>query len=493
MRFLLLLLFTVNTCFAQTSKSANTIQRPKLVVGLVIDQMRWDFLYRYYDKYKENGGFKRLINKGFSCENTQINYIPTYTACGHTCLYTGSVPAIHGITGNNWYDTVTKKYMYCTEDRSVNGVGNNDDAGQMSPRNMLVTNICDELRITTNFKNKVIGISIKDRGAILPAGHAANAAYWYDGTTGKFISSTYYMNELPSWINKFNERKYPDNKELPSTPLGNTVIKELGIQAINNEELGKDSITDFLALSFSTPDYVGHAYGPNSPEIENIYLKLDIELAELFQFLDNKIGKDQYLLFLSADHGAAHSIDFDIEHKLPGRPLEINFEKATDSLLKLKFGNYKFINLWSNNQIFLNHLVIDSAKADKKLIIRTIVDFLSAQTAVQRVFAYNDLMTTPLQEAIRERATNGYYPSHTGDIQLILKAGYTGMSGKGTTHGSWNPYDSHIPLVWYGWKIKPGKTNREVHMTDVAPTVAALLKIQMPSGCIGTVIEEVTK
>jgi len=541
MRYLFFLLLLVNTCLAQTPKPVNAVQRPKLVVGVVIDQMRWDFLYRYYDRYKTNGGFKKLIDKGFSCENTYINYIPTYTACGHTCLYTGSVPAIHGITGNNWYDTVTNKYMYCTEDKTVNGVGNNNDAGQMSPRNMLVTNICDELKIATNFRSKVIGISVKDRGAILPAGHAANAAYWFDGGTGNFISSTYYMKELPKWVTDFNNRKLPDeylkagwntlypvdtyaqsmtiddfndgaapdklNKfphqydnldkknygALPGTPYGNTIVKEMAMAAVNNENIGRDSIADFLTVSFSTPDYVGHAYGPNSIEVEDIYLRLDKELAELFDFLDKKVGKDQYLVFLSADHGAAHSIHFNTLNKLPGQPIGVNFEKATDSVLKAKFGNYQFVKLWSNNQVFLNYKVIDSVKADAKLITKAVVDFLAAQTAVQRVFAYGDLMNIPLQHTIRERAINGYFPSHTGDIQVILKAGYTGMSGNGTTHGSWNPYDSHIPLLWYGWKIKQGKTNRETYMTDVAATLAALLKIQMPSGCVGTVIEEVTK
>ncbi len=219
------------------------------------------------------------------------------------------------------------------------------------------------------------------------------------------------------------------------TPYGNTIIKEMAMAAVNNEELGKDSIADFLAVSFSTPDYVGHAYGPNSIEIEDIYLRLDKELGELFDFLDKKVGKDQYLVFLSADHGAAHSIHFNTLNKLPGEPLEINLEKATDSILKTKFGDHKFVKLWSNGQIFLNHQLIDSAKADKKAITKTIIDFLSAQTAVQRVFAYSDLMTIPLQQTIRERAINGYYPSHTGDIQTILKAGYTGMSGNGTTHG----------------------------------------------------------
>lgn len=541
MRFLLFFLLIANIAFSQSSSGpANPVKRPKLVVGLVVDQMRWDFLYRYYDRYANDGGFRRLINKGFSCENTFINYIPTYTACGHTCLYTGSVPAIHGITGNDWYDTLTKKSMYCAGDPTVNGVGTASTAGQMSPRNMLVTTICDELKIATNFRSKVIGVAIKDRGAVLPAGHAANAAYWYDGGSGNFISSTYYMETLPKWVVDFNNRKLPDTYfkmgwktlypvgtyvqsttiekynegiaadkvrkfpydytdnigknygALPGTPYGNTITKEMAMAAVNNEELGKDSITDFLAVSFSTPDYVGHGYGPNSIEVEDIYLRLDKELGELFRFLDTKVGKDQYLLFISADHGVAHSINFDMQNKLPGRPFVSGLREGTEAALKTKFGDYKLVKVWSNNQLFLDHALIDSLKADKKEIVKTIIGYLQTQEGVDRVFEFSQLMNIPLQEKIRMRAINGYFPAHSGDIQILLKAGYTGMSGNGTTHGSWNPYDSHIPLVWYGWNVKPGKTNRETYMTDVAPTIAAMLKIQMPSGCVGTVVEEIT-
>ncbi len=542
-KYLLSLLLLASNCIYSQKGNVpgKSLQRPKLIVGIVVDQMRWDFLYRYYDRYLPDGGFKRLVNKGFSCENTYINYIPTYTACGHTCLYTGSVPAIHGITGNGWYDNRLDKWTYCTEDKTVQGVNNNSDAGQMSPKNMLVSTITDELRIATNFRSKVIGISIKDRGAILPAGHAANAAYWYDGSSGGFISSTYYMSELPQWLQNFNKKKladtyfkmgwntlypietyvqsmttkdyyegvepdkiksFPYNYEdnigksygsFPGTPYGNTIIKDLAIEAIQHEQLGKDSITDFLAISFSTPDYIGHGYGPNSIEVEDVYLRLDKELGEFFRFLDTKVGKDQYLVFISADHGAAHSIHFNTLNKLTGQPLKVHLEKTAEEVLKDTFGDHKLIKAWTNHQALLNRRLIDSLKLDKAAITQTIINTISAQEGVDRVFAYDQLMSIPLQETIRQRAINGYYPSRLGDIQYILSAGYTGMTGNGTTHGSWNPYDSHIPLVWYGWNIKPGKTNRETYMTDVAPTISALLRIQMPNGCVGTVIQEVVQ
>lgn len=540
-RLFLVLVLLQNLGLAQTGRSPGGIQRPKLVVGLVVDQMRWDYLYRYYDRYAADGGFKRLIDKGFSCENTFINYLPTYTACGHTCLYTGSVPAIHAITGNEWFDKQAGRIIYCTEDKSVKGVGTDAAAGQMSPRNMHATTVCDELKLATNFRSKVIGVAFKDRGGILPAGHAANAAYWYEPASGQWISSTYYMDELPKWVNDFNAKKLPDsylrqgwntlypvntyvqstNDEnafegkpfgekakgfpydlhefagknygmLTYTPFGSTVTKEMAMAAVNGEQLGADSITDFLAVSFSTPDYVGHTFGPNSIEAEDTYLRLDKDLGELFNFLDKKIGKDQYLVFLSADHGAAHAANFSGQHKLPGGAIPYGGpEKKLDSALRVRFGNYKFIEAAENSQIFLDHRLIDSVKADKKAMTAFIIDFLSTQEGIDRVFDLTDAANITLPQTIKERVINGYYPMRCGDIQYIFKPGWMSGNGKGTTHGSWNPYDAHIPLVWYGWKVKPGKLNRETHMTDVAATIAAMLKIQMPSGCIGTVIEEV--
>ncbi len=338
---------------AQATAGSNVIQRPKLVVGIVVDQMRWDYLYRYYDRYEPDGGFKRLLNQGFSCENTFIPYTPTVTACGHTSIYTGSVPAIDGITGNEWWDYNTSQFVYCTEDDNVKAVGGNTDAGKMSPHNLLVTTIGDELRLATNFRNKVIGIALKDRAAILPAGHSANAAYWYDEKTGDWITSSYYINDLPKWVKDLNAKKlvdsyyaqnwntlYPLNTYLQSepgkgfphnlsqfagknygvlaaTPYGNTFTFEMAKAAITGEQLGTDSSSDLLAISISSPDYIGHTFGPNSAEQEDDYLRLDKDLGDFFRFLDKQIGKGKYLVFLSADHGVAHVPAFLKEHKIP--------------------------------------------------------------------------------------------------------------------------------------------------------------------------------
>ncbi|MHA4845787.1 alkaline phosphatase PafA [Flavitalea antarctica] len=539
--------FVISLTFAQTKSApattAATKLRPKLVVGIVVDQMRWDYLYRYYDRYAANGAFKKFLNQGFSCENALIPYTPTITACGHTCIYTGSVPAIHGITGNGWWDREMSRSVYCTEDKDVKTVGATGNAGEMSPRNMLVTSIADELKLATNFRSKVIGIAIKDRGAILPAGHSADAAYWYDGRTGNFVTSTWYMNEEPDWVKAFNGRKlmngyyekgwntlYPINsyvqstkddnvyegkpfgaeqKGFPydlkkfvdksygvvsSTPYGNTLTIEMAKAAIENEKMGADQVTDLLAISFSTPDYIGHTFGPNSIEVEDNYLRLDKEMGEFFTYLDSKVGKGEYLVFLSADHGVSHVPGFNKENKLPGGVIpDEKWNREINDGLKSQFGADKLVVTNTNYQVHLNNRLIDSMKLDREPIKKWIIGYLNRQPEISRAFDLEDVAGTTLNAKIKEMVSNGYYPKRGGDIQMILQPGYIDGGATGTTHGSWNPYDARVPMLFYGWKVKPGKLNRETHMTDIAPTISALLKIQNPSGNVGQAVEEVLR
>jgi len=527
--------------FAQTKSVTNTIARPKLVVGIVVDQMRWDFLYRYYDRYASNGGFKRFLNQGYSCENTLIPYTPTVTACGHTTIYSGSVPSIHGITGNAWYDSQLGRIVYCTEDTAVSAVGGTGAGGQMSPKNMLVTTICDELRLATNFRSKVIGIAFKDRGGILPAGHSANAAYWYDGSTGDWITSTYYMNELPAWVKSFNNKKLPkkyyglnwntlypintyvqstpdekgyegkalgaDKNGFPyslekfidknysaiaSTPYGNTLTVDMAKAAIDAEQLGTDNSTDFLAVSFSSPDYIGHSFGPNSIEIEDTYLRLDKDLGNFFTYLDTKVGKGQYLVFLSADHGVSQIPGFLKEHKIPSGTVNSGaIMTGFNMQLKEKFGRDRLIVSMYNYQVHLNQPLIDSTGLNVSAIKKWIIDSLKNTEGIAQVLELQQLGTAPLNGSLKNMLANGYFPQRSGDIQILFKPHWIDGGSSGTTHGLWAPYDAHIPLLWYGWNIKPGKTNRVTYMTDIAPTLAAMLKIQMPSGSVGKVIEEV--
>ena len=524
--------------FAQ--KQENSVPRPKLVVGLVVDQMRWDYLYRFYDRYTE-GGFKRLLREGFNCENTQINYVPTVTAIGHATIYTGSVPAIHGIAGNDFIVNATGREMYCTEDPTVQTVGSPSKAGEMSPRNMFTSTIADELKLATNFRSKAIGVALKDRGSILPAGHAADAAYWYDSRTGNFITSTYYMKELPAWVQKFNDQKLPakylskdwntlydiktyvqstadDNayegswgdKTRPVfpvatskmfekdfdiirvTPYGNTLTAEMAKAAVVNEQLGQRGVTDFLAVSFSSPDYVGHKFGINAIETEDTYLRLDKDLADFFTFLDTKIGKGKYTLFLTADHAAAHNISFLVDNKIPSARFSgSSLQRSLNSKLEEKFGAKNLVLSMSNYQVHLNYRAMDSMSLDESAVGDLIVAALLRDTNISFAANMHNIGKAVVPAEIRERMINGYNAERSGSIFFALKPAMSSSGSTGTSHGVWNPYDSHIPLIWMGWGIKRGKTFRQVGMTDIAPTIAALLRIQEPNGCIGKPITEI--
>jgi predicted AlkP superfamily pyrophosphatase or phosphodiesterase len=530
--------------FVFTNLPANSsaqASKPKLVVGLVIDQMRWDYLYRYNALYSK-GGFKRLINEGFTAENTLIPYVPTYTAVGHSCIYTGSVPAIMGIVGNNWYDRAANKFVYCTDDSTVSTVGNTGIAGKMSPANLWATTVTDELRLSNNFKSKVIGIALKDRGAILPVGHSANAAYWYDG--GKWISSTHYMTILPDWVSKFNEKdvagtymrndwntllpieKYDlstgDDKpyenvirgekttvfphrlslietkdkyeSFRTTPWANTFTFDFAKAAIENEGLGKNTVTDFLAVSISSTDYIGHTFGPNSIEIEDCYLRLDKDIESFLNFLDTKLGKGNYTIFLSADHGVAHTPAFLNEHKIPGGIFdETEMMKDLNKQIEERSGVKATVKSVMNYQVYLNRKNITDGGKTLAEVKQWVMDILNERDFITNVIDLDKLGETSLPSPQKQMLINGYNPKRSGDIQFIFKPGYFDGGKRGTTHGLWNPYDAHIPCLFFGWGVKQGKTNRETYMTDIAPTVAALLHIQMPSGNVGKVISELIK
>lgn len=512
--------------------------RPKLVVGIVIDQMRWDYLHRYEARYSKNG-FKRLLNQGYSFDQTYINYVPSLTAIGHASIFTGSVPAIHGIVGNEWYDQVTGKMKYCVEDSLVTSVGTSSNAGKMSPRNLLATTITDELLLATNFRSKVIGISLKDRAAILPAGHKPTGAFWIDDTTGEFVTSSWYMNSLPAWVQKFNQEKRPaslvakgwntlypissyiqstkddviwerafpkdekisfpyDTKKfyesnpgiIRNTPFGNTLILDFARAAIEGNSLGKGIETDFLAINCASTDYVGHQFATNSIEIEDTYLRLDKDLESFFNYLDKTVGKENYLLFLTADHGGAHAVNFLKENKFEAGLLQSkSLIKPLNLQLEKDFGIKNLVLSIYNYQVNFNQALIKTNKLDFREIKKQTIDFLKFKEGIQFVVDADEVSSSSLPKQLKMMIANGYNYRGSGSVTIITQPGWFDGPVRGGTHGVWNPADTHIPLIFMGWNVKKGNSSDKVHITDIAPTIASMLNIQVPNGSIGEVLK----
>lgn len=472
------------------------IQRPKLVVGLVVDQMRWDYLYYYYNQYRTDG-LRRLVDQGFSFENTLINYVPAVTAVGHSSIYTGSVPALTGIVSNNFY--LHDKWIYCCNDPSVKTVGSNSDEGKMSPRNLLASGLGDMLKMATDCKAKVIGISIKDRAAILPAGHSGDAAYWWDTAAGHFITSTYYMNQLPEWVKTVNKKvaAKPGTNVITSV-AGVTKTFQMAEAALDNEQLGQDSVTDLLAISVSSTDAIGHTYGTRGQMNHDVFMELDKQLALFMNKLDEKVGKGQWLLFLSADHGASHNHNLLRQRRMAAGGLDFdkNF-KPVEAALEKELGFAPVIKKESNGWVYINE--VGAAKNGKSMdkVKAAVCDKLLANDSILYAVDCEKVLTTTVPQPVREMIVNGYRKGRSGDIFIVPKAGWEDVDGSdkyiGTTHAQWNPYDTHIPFVLYGWNVPHGQTSAETHITDIAPTICAMLHIQMPNSCVGKAMNDYLK
>lgn len=476
-------------------------ERPKLVVGIVVDQMRWDYLSRYYDKFGEDG-FHRLIDKGYSFDNCLINYLPTVTAIGHTSAYTGTTPAFHGICGNAFYIDGVKRSS--CEDPNVMPVGtDNEKKGKASPVNLLASTIGDQLRLHTDFKSKVIGVSYKDRASILPAGRSANAAYWIDTKNRQFITSTWYMQELPKWAQDFNAQ-LKKNKELQKVvddiglyPICGHITADMAIAAMKGEQLGKGEVTDMLCVSFSQTDVIGHKWSTRGEHTDEAYLELDKDIAKLLKAFDEQVGEGNYLVFLTGDHAAAHNFKYMEDHKLNGGAWkweEVYIEEAMRSLTA-KFNITKnVIKDCLDYRLVLDKEAIREQGIDEQTLRDAIVEELLKLPHVAFAFDFKKAATAPVPEFLKERALKGYHHDRSGDIIFMLEPGWYGFNSKwsspvGTTHGEWNPYDAHIPLLFYGWKISHGSSPSEVHITDIAPTVCSLLHIQQPNACIGVALD----
>ena len=536
------LAFSCQNSSSSQSQDQTLFVSPKLVVGIVVDQMRYDYLTRFWNDYGQNG-FKRLIANGFTAKNHHFDYIQTLTGPGHASVATGTTPRFHGIIANNWFDKETASSVYCVDDASVQSVGTSSLYGQKSPHRLLVATLADQNRLHTQFLGKTISISIKDRAAILSGGHTANTAYWFYGNDeGRWITSSFYRDSLPHWVQEYNESNFADQyvqqwdllydstnytesdkddspyeqllkgKKAPvfpydlkalksqnggyniisESPFGNTMTTDFAIKAIHEEALGEDEITDFLTLSYSSTDYIGHNFGVNSKEIQDTYLRLDNDIARLLSFLDTHVGANEYTLYLTSDHGASHVPSYLNNVQIPAGYFNRRaFEKQLKIFAKNTFGDAAVLQSVSNKQLFLDHTILSlsgiSIQEAKSLFVEEIYKY----SGIARVYSSDQIMHFNTLDKIQARMLKGYHPKRSGDVWFVLEPNTISYSRKGTTHGSGYSYDTHAPLIFYGKGVKKGMTSEATYISDISPTIASLLGIATPSSSNGNVIAKV--
>ena len=481
-------------------------QRPNLVVAIAVDQFRYDYLTRFRTEY--TGGLNQLLAHGAVFTSATYQHYPTVTAVGHSTFLTGAIPSISGIIGNEWYDRDEGKVVTSVSDDSVRLVGGAGGPGS-SPRRLLVSTVGDELKIAGNGKPRVIGISFKDRSAILPSGHMADGAYWFDARSGNFVSSSFYFPELPAWVKDFNagrpadhyrgaawlNHKIPDVPEkayaaLAASPFGNELIEALAERAIRSEQLGKRGVTDVLAVSFSSNDYIGHQYGPDSPEVHDISVRTDRLFAKLFAFLDSQVGMDHVLLVMTADHGVAPVPEVEAGRRMPGGRFPVrSVQDAVEGALQKKYGAGPWIASAIDNGFYFNLGLIASKGLDRAEVDRTAAEAARLVPRVFRVYTREQLMNGPAGDPVDRRVRNGFAARRSADIDVLLDP-YWMVSPAGTTHGSPFGYDTHVPLIFLGAGIRSGRYFEPVTVNDVAPTLAAILEVETPSGSVGRVLSE---
>ena len=527
------------------TSSRATSSKPRLVLAIIVDQFRYDYIERFWDLFG-NDGFKRLINEGALFTNANYEYVPTYTACGHASIFSGSVPALNGIVGNLWFDRESGKQRIMVADDNahlVTGKGVSERGGAASPRTLIGTTIGDQMRLSNNFQSKVITASLKDRSAVLPGGQRPNGAYWFNDADGQFVTSDYYFKELPGWVKKFGAEKGPDkyfgmkwDRALPAsayarsqserlpvqrsslgaqfpyvvtggeekpgqkfyiafqlTPFSSEYLAEFGKAALDAESLGADEFPDLLSISFSAPDLTGHFYGPDSEEIEDTYFRLDRVIADLLTYVDRKVGLANTTIFVTGDHGVApipeysRSKGYDAA-RIPGRDVM----DAANKALEARFGQGKWVVNLVNDQLYLDQKLIAEKKVDPAEAERVAGEAALSMEGIVNYFTRTEIAGGRMPVGVvARRVTNGFYRKRSGDVWLVTKPFSFFMEGDlPTTHGSPYNYDTHVPVILFGSGVRPGRYNAECSPTDIAPTLAAMLGIEPPPNRTGRVLAE---
>ena len=542
-KFLYCLILTQLTCSTglnAQSRSRIPSEKPKLIISIVVDQMRYDYIHRYWEKFGEDG-IRKLVGSGTFCKNASYDYLINETAVGHATIATGALPSHHGIISNNWYNNLQDRVIYCVEDEKVNTHGGSYEAGRYSPRHMLASTIGDEINLSTNFKSKIIGLALDNSAAILSAGHSADYAFWYDDETGNWVSNSYYADSLPMWAREFNEKKiselylsrrwepmlpigeytesygdtsafeigmqgrsvFPYDLEkissqkrkqrdygvLKYTPFGNVLTGDFATAVILNEELGQDDYTDYLAIGFSAMEYIGKNFGANSVEIQDAMLRLDRELAHLMDFIDQYVGMQNTLIILSSDHGLAYSPAYLTANKIPSGDFNpYSALSLLGSYLNAIYGKGDWVRYYYGQQIYLNHELIETSGISYQEIQERTAQFLIQFEGVSNAVTSYTLQTSNFSEGIFHKMQNGYHQKRSGDVIINLAPGWIEKNGD-SYHSSYLG-DNHVPLIWYGWKIKRSTLTRPVKMIDIAPTISYFLDIARPNVSTGDIILE---
>ena len=543
--FLLLSFYFYSTSISFSQNSSKIPpEKPKLIIGIVVEQMRYDYLGRFWNQFGE-GGFKRLVNEGNNCKNANYNHFFTQTGVNFATLVTGTTPSYHGIVADEWFVPLKNKVVNCIEDEREKTVGGSFKSGRISPRNMLTTTIGDEIRLSNFMQSKVISISLEGKPAVIAGGHNPNAAYWLDEETGSWVTGSYYMNDLPVWVNEFNNKKFADmymtrswepklsiekytqcltddnpyeigingkrtfpyplyelgatkNKDkfnyalLKTTPFGNTLTADFAINTIVNEQLGKDDNPDLLMLSFSATESIGQNFGTSSIEVMDAFLKLDEDISHLLTFLDSEIGKHNILIFFTSDHGAAANAEYLATTKIPvGYFSQISSVSLLRSYLNAIYGKGEWVKHYHAQQVYLNRDLIEESKQSLSDVQDKTAQFLLQFTGVSNTVSATTLQNSYFSDGVFSKMQKGYNQKRSGDVIINLDPGWAEKNGTSTSHNSSYSYDTHVPLVWYGWKIKRGNVFEKVDMTNVAPTISYFLEIASPNASTGQPIQGV--
>lgn len=482
-------------------------QKPKLVLFIVVDQCRYDYLTRYGKEFR--GGFDRLLRNGASFTNAQDNFFPTLTAVGHAILLTGAMPSATGIVGNDWFDRQTGKHVTSVSDDATRLVGT-DGAEGASPRRLLVPTVGDELKKANGGRPRVLGIAVKDRSAILLAGQKADGAYWFDDKSGMFVTSSYYRSALPDWVRTFDDGHPADRylgvtwlshripkdgsplyKPVERSPFGLELMEALAEHALQAEELGKRGETDLLALSFSSTDYVGHDYGPDSPEVHEALLSMDRLLEKLFQAVDREVGLSSVLVVMTSDHGVSPLPEVSRARKVPGGRLPLAaISDWVQAALASKYGPGKWVAGCWDLLIYLNRNLIAQKKLDVADVNRAAAEALLRMPHIARTYTREQLIDDPaVRDKTDRRVKESYDTVRGADIEFLPQP-YWVFTTDQTMHGTTYDYDTHVPLIFMGSGIRAGRYDSTVPTNDIAPTLAEILGVPKPSGSVGRILSE---